>query len=34
MDMPLMPSDDLSRPKTLMVAKKIIKHSIEPVTAD
>ncbi|GEM_PF-1422539 len=32
--MPLTPSDDLSRPETLMVAKKIIERSVKPITAD
>ena len=38
MDMPLTPSDDLSRPETLSetltVVKKIIERSVKPLTAD
>jgi hypothetical protein len=34
MDMPLTPADNLSRPETLTVVKKIIEQSLRPLTAD
>ena len=34
MEMPLTPSDDLSRPETMTVVKKMIERSVKPLTAD